>query len=129
MADDVVGAVMSRELLTVGPGHTLRQVAKVLADAGVGSAIVHDIDSAGIGIITERDILRSVATGQDPDIEVAGEHQTTDVVFATPTWSLYQAADAMRRGGFRHLIVLDAGEVVGMVSVRDIVAAWSVDRA
>ena len=63
----LVGDAMTRELLTVGPGHTLREVAKVLAAKKIGSAIVHDADGHGIGIITERDILRSVAADEDPD--------------------------------------------------------------
>ena len=96
-----------------------------MAKARVGSAVVHDTDGSGIGIITERDILRAVATGDDLDAETASDHQTSEVVFATPTWTLTEAADAMRRGGFRHLIVLDGGEVVGVISVRDLVRAWA----
>jgi len=126
MNDSVlVGDAMSREVLTVGPGHTLREVAQLLAKAKVGSAVVHDTDGAGIGIITERDILRAVAASDDVDIETAGSHQTTEVVFATPAWTLVEASDAMRRGGFRHLVVLDGGEVTGIISVRDIVKAWA----
>jgi CBS domain-containing protein len=120
-----VGDAMTRELLTVGPGHTLREVAKVLAAKKVGSAIVHDTDGSGIGIITERDILRSIAADEDPDVETAAGHQTSEVVFASPGWTLTEAADAMRRGGFRHLIVLEDGEVSGIISVRDIVKAWA----
>jgi CBS domain-containing protein len=124
-----VASAMSTEVLSVGPGHTLRQVAQVLAARKVGSAIVHDTDGSGVGIITERDILRSIAANEDPDVETAGDHQTAEVVFATPTWSLYEAAEAMKRGGFRHLVVLDGGEVTGIISVRDIVKAWSADHA
>ena len=121
----LVGDAMSREVLTVGPGHTLRQVAQALAKAKVGSAVVHDTDGSGIGIITERDILRAVANSDDVDAETASDHQTTDVVFATPAWTLVEASDAMGRGGFRHLVVLDGGEVTGIISVRDIIKAWA----
>ena len=124
-----VASAMSTEVISVGPGHTLRQVARVLAARRVGSAVVHDTDGAGVGIITERDILRSIAADEDPDVETAGNHQTTEVVFATPAWSLYEAAEAMKRGGFRHLVVLDAGEVAGIISVRDIVKAWAIEHA
>ena len=65
------------------------------------------------------------SAGQDPDRESAHAHTTTDVVFATPEWTLEQAAAAMTHGGFRHLIVLDGQEAVGVVSVRDIVRCWS----
>jgi CBS domain-containing protein len=91
----------------------------------VGAAVVADQDGPGLGIITERDILDAVAAGEDLDAETAHDHQTTDVVFATPTWTLTQAAQAMMRGGFRHLVVLDGTEIAGMLSVRDIVRRWS----
>jgi len=127
-AGDVASA-MSTEVLSVGPGHTLRQVAAVMASAKVGSAVVHDTDGAGVGIITERDILRSVAADEDLDVETAGDHQTSEVVFAAPTWTLVEAADAMKRGGFRHLVVLDRGEVAGIISVRDIVKVWAAEHS
>nr|MDT0667910.1 CBS domain-containing protein [Micromonospora sp. DSM 115978] len=66
-----------------------------------------------------------IAAGQDPDNELAGEHLTRDVVFADPDWSLDEAAAAMLRGGFRHLIVLGGGDVVGVLSMRDVVRCWS----
>ena len=129
MAAGDVASAMSTEVLSVGPGHTLRQVAAIMASAKVGSAVVHDTDGSGVGIITERDILRSVAANEDLDAETAGDHQTSEVVFAAPTWTLLEAADAMKRGGFRHLVVLDNGEVAGIISVRDIVKVWAQDKA
>jgi signal-transduction protein with cAMP-binding, CBS, and nucleotidyltransferase domain len=80
-----------------------------------------DPDAGGPGIITERDILISLGAGQDPDREAVGEHLTRDVVYAAPDWSLEEAAAAMVHGGFRHLIVLEQGEAIGILSVRDIV--------
>ncbi len=74
----------------------------------MGAAVVIDPDGHGPGIITERDILRSVGAGQDPDGELVAEHLTSDVVYAAPDWSLEEAAAAMVRGGFRHLIVVEA---------------------
>ena len=94
----------------------------------VGAAVVHDDDGQGPSILTERDILESVALGQDPDVELAGEHLTTNAVVADPDWSLDEAAAAMLRGGFRHLIVSEDGAVVGVLSMRDIVGCWSRDR-
>ena len=73
----------------------------------VGAAVVLDPDTCGLGILTERDILNSLGAGQDPDLETAPRHTTTDVVFAAPAWTLEEAAAAMTHGGFRHLIVLD----------------------
>jgi CBS domain-containing protein len=120
---------MSEMVLTVGPGHTLRDVARLMSKRAVGAAVVMDPDGHGPGIITERDILISVGAGQDPDGESVAEHLTRDVVFAAPDWSLEEAAAAMVRGGFRHLIVLDRGETVGILSVRDIVRCWTGDGA
>lgn len=121
----LVDTGMTRDVLAVGPGHTLRQVAALMAARRVGAAVVTDTDVTGIGIITERDILTSLGAGEDPDVEMVADHQTTDVVYATSSWTIAQAAEAMVRGSFRHLIVIDGHEVVGMLSVRDIVRAWS----
>jgi CBS domain-containing protein len=120
---------MSPMVLTVGPGHTLRDAARLMSKRNVGAAVVIDPDGHGPGIITERDILGAVGAGQDPDGELVGEHLTRDVVFAAPDWSLEQAAAAMVQGGFRHLIVIEGGETVGILSVRDVVRCWTEDGA
>ncbi len=115
---------MSSGVLTIGPQHTLREAARRMAQRKVGAAVVLDSDTS-IGILTERDILVSLGEGQDPDIERVADHLTSDLVFAAPDWPLEAAAEAMVSGGFRHLVVLDGGEVAGMLSVRDIVRVWS----
>jgi CBS domain-containing protein len=124
----LVRDAMSTVVLTIGPAHTLRQAASLMSARRVGSAVVLDPDAGGPGILTERDILNSVGIGQNPDTERAHAHTTTDVVFAAPTWTLEEAAHAMARGGFRHLIVLDRDEPVGVVSVRDIIRCWAPTR-
>ncbi|MGD3105626.1 CBS domain-containing protein [Streptomyces sp. YGL11-2] len=121
----LVKDAMSTVVLTIGPAHTLRQAARLMAARRIGSAVVLDNDTCGIGILTERDILNSLGAGENPDRETAQSHTTPDVVFATPDWTLDDAAEAMVRGGFRHLIVLDGHEPVGVVSVRDIIRCWS----
>jgi CBS domain-containing protein len=120
---------MTPTVLMVGPDHTLRAVARLMGTRGVGAAVVMDPDSAGPAIITERDILTSLGDGQDPDLETVSSHLTRDVVYAAPDWSLEEAAAAMVRGGFRHLIVIEGGETVGILSVRDIVRCWTDDGA
>jgi CBS domain-containing protein len=124
-----VGEGMTHMVLTVGPGHTLRDVARLMAQRKVGAAVVMDPDGHGPGIITERDILLSLGSGQNPDREAVADHLTRDVVFAAPDWSLEEAAAAMARGGFRHLIVCERGETVGILSVRDVVRCWTDDGA
>jgi CBS domain-containing protein len=115
---------MSKIVVQVGPDHTLRQAAELMAGRRVGSAVVHDPDGEGVGIITERDVLNALAAGLDPDAERTAGHITWDVVYATPAWTLEEAAAAMVRGGFRHLVVLDGTEVLGVISVRDILKSY-----
>lgn len=120
---------MSRLVLTIGPAHTLREAARLMSARHVGAAVVTDSEHSGIGILTERDILDSLGAGQDPDTELAAAHRTGDVVFASPEWTLEHAATTMIRAGFRHLVVLDGGEVTGLLSMRDIVRCWAGTRA
>jgi len=120
---------MTPVVLSVGPAHTLRQAAKLMSAQGVGAAVVLDPAGSGIGILTERDILNSVGGGQSPDAEVVADHRTSDVVFAAPDWTLEQAAESMIAGGFRHLVVVAGGGVVGLLSMRDIVRCWSAAHA
>jgi CBS domain-containing protein len=124
----LVRDAMSTVVLTIGPAHTLRQAAALMSARRVGAAIVLDPDAGGIGILTERDVLNSVGLGQSPDTEHVHAHTTTDVVFASPDWTLEEAARAMAHGGFRHLIVLERDEPAGIVSVRDIIRCWAPAR-
>lgn len=112
----------------VGPEHTLRQAARMMSARGVGSAVVIDPDSEGVGIMTERDVLKAIGAGLDCDVERTSAHLTWDVVYAGPEWTVEEAAAAMARGGFRHLVVLDGREVAGVISVRDIMRVWAASR-
>jgi CBS domain-containing protein len=118
---------MTKVVLSVGPGHTLREAARMLGERSVGAAVVVDPDLPGPGILTERDVLLSLGQGQDPDAEVVGDHLTSGAVFAEPSWSLEEGAVTMVRGGFRHLVVCDGAETAGLVSMRDIVRCWTDD--
>jgi CBS domain-containing protein len=120
---------MSEVVLTVGPGHNLREAAAAMCDRAVGAAVVVDPDAPGPGVITERDILRSVARGENPDEERVADHLTARLTFAHPDWSLEQAAAAMVRGRFRHLVVVEGAELAGILSMRDIVRVWAGDGA
>ena len=124
-----VRAGMSDVVLTVNPGHSLREAARAMASRGVGAAVVMDPEQPGPGIVTERDILQSIGQGQDPDRERVSEHLSSDLTFAAPDWSLERAADAMVKGGFRHLVVVEGGEMIGVLSMRDIVRCWVSDGA
>jgi CBS domain-containing protein len=121
----LVRDAMTTTVVSVGPAHTLRQVAQSMAARKVGAAVVHDPDADGPGILTERDLLEAIAQGQDPDAEPASEHLTREAVVAAPDWPLLQASQAMLAGGFRHLVVCEGDEVVGVLSVRDVLRAWT----
>lgn len=120
---------MSSVVLTIGPQHTLREAARLMSERHVGAAVVIDPDAGGPGILTERDVLTCVGAGQSPEAELVADHLTRDVVFAEPDWSLEEAAATMVRGAFRHLIVVEQGEMMGILSVRDVVRCWTDDGA
>ena len=120
---------MSDVVLTIGPDHTIREAAAAMFQRKVGAAVVLDPDAPGPGVITERDILRAVAQGKDPDAEHVGSYLTSELTLAAPDWSLEHAAAAMVRGGFRHLLVVEGGELSGILSMRDIVRCWTQDGA
>ena len=92
-------------------------------DAKVGSAVVVDPD-IGVGIISERAIVVAIANNQDVDSERVSDHVAHDAVYAAPEWTLDEATDAMAKGGYRHLVVLDGNDVIGVISLRDIIRAW-----
>lgn len=125
----LVREAMTKPVLVVGPEHTLRQVAVLMSQRRVGSAIVHDPESAGVAILTERDLLNAIGAGLDPDVELVERHITKDAVYAVPDWTLVEAASAMAKGGFRHLVVMEGTEVLGVISVRDIMRVWATNHA
>jgi signal-transduction protein with cAMP-binding, CBS, and nucleotidyltransferase domain len=116
---------MSVVSVTVGPSHTLRQAAQAMVERNVGAALVIDDEAPSPGIVTERDLLLSVGAGEDPDVETVGSRMTETVLAAAPDWSLEHAAAEMSRRSVRHLVVFDEGEVVGILSMRDIVRVWT----
>jgi signal-transduction protein with cAMP-binding, CBS, and nucleotidyltransferase domain len=120
---------MSEITLTVGPSHTLREAAAKMVEKGTGAALVIDNELPTPSIVTERDLLISVARGQDPDRERVGDHMSEGVLTAAPDWSLERAAAEMSRRGVRHLVVFEAAEPVGVLSMRDIVRCWTSDGA
>jgi CBS domain-containing protein len=119
-----VREAMTEHVLTMTPGRSLRDAAKFMADHNVGAVVVMDPEEPGPGIITERDLVRSLGKGEDPDQEMVKDHLTSRATFADGDWGLEEAADAMARGGFRHLVVVDSGEVEGIISMRDIIHVW-----
>ncbi len=120
---------MSEITLTVGPSHTLREAAEKMVEKGTGAALVIDNELPTPSIVTERDLLISVARGQDPGGERVADHMSEGVLTAAPDWSLERAAAEMSRRGVRHLVVFEEAEPVGVLSMRDIVRCWTSDGA
>ncbi|MFP5365035.1 MAG: cyclic nucleotide-binding/CBS domain-containing protein [Thermoleophilia bacterium] len=116
---------MNRNVVTVGPQHTVREAARRMTRADVGAAVVLDPDGVGPGIFTERDLLRACGAGDDLDRELVEAHLTQRLKYAAADWSLERAAEEMVRAQFRHVVVLDGSEVVGILSMRDIVRCWT----
>jgi signal-transduction protein with cAMP-binding, CBS, and nucleotidyltransferase domain len=120
---------MSEVSVTVGPSHTLRDAAAQMVEKGTGAALVSDAESPTPGIVTERDLLISIGRGEDPDVELVCEHMSEGVIAAAPDWSLERAAAEMSRRGVRHLVVFEGPELVGILSMRDIVRVWTSEGA
>ena len=120
---------MSEVVLTVGPTHTLREAAAMMAEKRIGAALVSDDETPVPHIVTERDILLSLGAGEDPDSERVADHMSDSVIAASPDWSLERAAAEMSRRGIRHLVVYEGPELVGVLSMRDIVRVWTSEGA
>jgi CBS domain-containing protein len=120
---------MSKVVLTVGPGHSLREAARLMTEQSVGAGVVIDEEYPGPRMISERDILNSLGRGEDPDSERVGDHMSDTLICAAPEWSLERAAMEMSKRHIRHLVVVESGELVGVLSMRDIVRVWTSEGA
>jgi CBS domain-containing protein len=120
----IVRDAMNPVTVTVGPAHTMREAARRMVKGGTGAAVVFDPEMPAPGIVTERDVLLVAGGGGDLDAELVSDHLTARLVYAEPDWPMHRAAEAMTEGRFRHIVVIDGGEVVGILSMRDIVSRW-----
>ena len=118
-----VTTVMHRSTVSVRPDTTLRQVAETLAREEVGAVVVKGSDGLA-GIVSERDLVRALAEGLDPDSERAADVMTFDLLSVESIASIDEVARTMLEGGIRHLPVVDAGGPVGIVSIRDLLGAF-----
>jgi CBS domain-containing protein len=115
---------MTEDVLTITPGRSLREAARFMTEHNVGAVVIIDPEEPGPGIVTERDVVRSLGNGEDPDSELVRDHLTARATVADADWGLEDAADAMARGGFRHLVVVADGELAGIISMRDLIQVW-----
>lgn len=123
-----IGSLITRAVLTVEAGDTLRDAATWMMERGVGSAVVVT-DDMPIGLITDRDALRVIARGDDPDVVTAGECVLKKLKTVIPSLEVVEAARIMREQGFRHLVVVDdEGGLDGVFSMRDLVVGLLQER-
>ena len=109
---------------TVSPGTTVSQISRQLSTRRIGSVLVVDRLERLAGIVSERDIVNAVATHGAPALELdASEVMTRDVVTCDPDDSIDQVMAIMTQGRFRHLPVVRHGELLGLVSIGDVVKA------
>jgi CBS domain-containing protein len=123
----VVRNHMSRDLLTVAPSDTITEVAQRMVDRNIGAVLVVEGERL-VGIMTERDLMRAVARGLRDDSVVA-DHMTRHPDTIEPDDTVQHAAVLMIHGGFRHLPVVAGDELVGILSIRDLVQVALEDSA
>ena len=113
--------IMTKDPFVVGGDSTVADVAAQMVKQRVGSAVI--MDGAWLaGIFTERDVLRAAASGKDLTASTVGEWMTPDPMTAEPEMDAGEAAQVMLSRGFRHLPVMEANRVTGIVSLRDVLS-------
>jgi CBS domain-containing protein len=121
-ATDPIGTIVSTPVATVRPTATLREAARLLAADRVGLLVV--LDHRGVrGVLSERDLVTAVADGEDVELERVADYFVDDLVTVDESVSIDAAARTMTEAELRHLTVARDGEVIGVVSIRDVVAA------
>lgn len=118
----LVSSVMKRTTVSVVPSTTLREVAEILVREDIGAVVVKG-ESGPAGVVTERDLVRAVEEDLDLQADRASDSMAVDLEVVAPDDDLAAAARLMVDGGIRHLPVVDGDEVVGMISIRDVLAA------
>ena len=124
-----IGPFVTRSVLTVEEGESLRDAATSMIERGVGSAVVLT-DGKPSGIVTDREALHAIAQGKDATSSTVAEFVKGKLATVVPSLDILEAARVMRQKGFRHLVVVDdQGELMGVFSMRDLVVGLMEERA
>ncbi|MGH8950510.1 MAG: CBS domain-containing protein [Acidimicrobiia bacterium] len=118
-----VRELVGGDVVWVGPGATLRQAAEMMTSTEVGSVAV-EVDGALEGILTERDLLRAVAEDGDLDRDPVRMWMTEYPDSFSPEMDVAEAAEWMLATGFRHLPVVEGEEILGVISIKDVL--WAI---
>lgn len=121
-----VSALIGDDIITVDVTATLAEAAKVLSDSDVGAVAVSDADDL-VGILSERDVVRVVAGGSDPSVVTAGEVASRELVRCDAVASVAEVSVEMLEHYVRHVVVLEGGVPVGIVSARDLLGVYAGD--
>jgi CBS domain-containing protein len=118
----VLRDLMNMRVVTARPGTSVAMAAAAMVEANVGSAVVMQGKFLA-GILTERDVLRAAASGEDLSASLVSEWMTPDPQSARPGTTIDEATQIMLLNGFRHLPIVEGREVCGVVSLRDLFAS------
>ncbi len=118
----LVSKVMAHTTVSVVPSTTLRDVAEIMVREGIGAVVVRGQEGPA-GVITERDLVQAIDEEVDMRVERASDAMTYDVEAASPDEDMSTAATRLVEGGIRHLPVVENDEVVGMISIKDVLAS------
>ena len=119
--------LMRSPVVTVDPDQSLQHAAQVMQEHGIGAVVVEQSDQV-VGILTERDVMHAVAQMGDVEKARVGDHMSAPVVTASPNWDVTVAATEMSDRRIRHLVVLEAGRALGVLSVRDVMSVFLPER-
>ena len=114
--------IMTGRLVTVSKETPVAEVARTMVQSRVGSAVIMQ-GAWLVGIVTERDVLRAAASGEDLNASPISKWMTNEPMTAPPEMDSEEAAQIMVANGFRHLPVVEGRDVKGVVSIRDVLSA------
>jgi signal-transduction protein with cAMP-binding, CBS, and nucleotidyltransferase domain len=115
--------LMKVPVVSIEPGRSVRDAAQLMQDNVIGSVVVQE-EGRTVGILTERDVLRAVAEGRNPEQTSVADLMTKNVVSAGPNWDVVVAASVMTNHRIRHLVVQEQDRVLGVLSLRDVLSTF-----
>lgn len=111
-----------REVVAIDPSRTIAEAARILSERRIGSVVVSDGTRPVLGILSERDIVRAIAAeGAAVLARPVSDFMTAEVITCTGPSSITEVMELMTRGKFRHVPVIEDGQLRGIVSIGDIV--------
>jgi CBS domain-containing protein len=116
-------ATKSRNVFTIGPGQTLAEAVEMLARHNIGALVVTDFDGRVVGIISERDIIHEAAKSREIFSVKVSDIMTREVIVGLPEDDVMSVAHTMTERRFRHIPILDGEELIGIISIGDLLKA------